>query len=352
MERGVGVEGLAMPGTNPVISNELREEWPSISVVIPCFNSEQWIKRAVSSALGEQYPRLEIIVIDDGSTDGSLDIAKSFGNKIYIASGANRGACAARNKGMSISRSEYIMFLDSDDYVEGPLFEGIARCIRRRRPNVVISHCVLEKEGERRRRPITWREDNVDEVIEAALQDLVPQGGAYCYDANFIRSIGGWNEKALRDQDVELRLRMLMYRPSYAINDSGSAVWCVRESHLGISTDMRREVYESVLGWEKNLLELFLLDHTHRLSHHFGKRLYNLGILYFQKGWFDIAEEALATSRRLGFNGHLGSPSFRVAAALLGARKAVLLQMMWARLRGATMVGSIFSVCLVLGVLK
>jgi glycosyltransferase involved in cell wall biosynthesis len=74
---------------------------PSISVVIPCWNVERLISRAIQSVLGQDYQNLEITVIDDGSIDGSLEIVKSFGNNVRWR--PNRGACAARNTGLAIA---------------------------------------------------------------------------------------------------------------------------------------------------------------------------------------------------------------------------------------------------------
>ena len=83
---------------------------PSISVIIPCWNAEKWIARAIQSVLDQDYPNKEIIVIDDGSTDGSLEIIKSFGDKIRWETGPNRGACAARNTGLAIRLQNSLCF--------------------------------------------------------------------------------------------------------------------------------------------------------------------------------------------------------------------------------------------------
>ena len=71
---------------------------PLISIVIPCYNAERYVGEAIRSALSQTYPNVEIIVIDDGSTDGSLDVIRSFGGAIRWETGPNRGGCAARNR--------------------------------------------------------------------------------------------------------------------------------------------------------------------------------------------------------------------------------------------------------------
>jgi GT2 family glycosyltransferase len=91
--------------------------FPLVSVIIPCYNAERWVREAIQSCLDQTYRPLEIIVIDDGSTDGSLAVIKSFGDAVRWETGPNRGGCAARNRGMALSRGRYIQFLDADDYI-------------------------------------------------------------------------------------------------------------------------------------------------------------------------------------------------------------------------------------------
>lgn len=88
---------------------------PLVSIIIPCYNAEKWISEAIHSALKQTYSNKEIIVVDDGSTDSSLSIIRSFDDKILFCTGKNQGGCAARNKGLSIAKGELIQFLDADD---------------------------------------------------------------------------------------------------------------------------------------------------------------------------------------------------------------------------------------------
>ncbi|MDJ0534564.1 MAG: glycosyltransferase [Xenococcaceae cyanobacterium MO_207.B15] len=88
-----------------------------VSIIIPCFNKEKWLKEAIDSCLNQTYPHIEVIVIDDGSTDNSLEIIKSYGTKIIWETGENRGANYARNRGFVLSSGSYIQYLDADDYL-------------------------------------------------------------------------------------------------------------------------------------------------------------------------------------------------------------------------------------------
>jgi glycosyltransferase involved in cell wall biosynthesis len=89
---------------------------PLVSILIPAFNAERWIAQTIQSALGQTWPRKEIIVVDDGSSDQTLTIARQFGSKtVSISTQTNQGAAAARNKAFSISQGEFIQWLDADD---------------------------------------------------------------------------------------------------------------------------------------------------------------------------------------------------------------------------------------------
>jgi glycosyltransferase involved in cell wall biosynthesis len=98
--------------------------YPLISVVIPSYNREKTILRAVESVLLQKkdYPKIELIVVDDGSQDATEELLKPFKSDLTYILTPNNGVSAARNLGISLSKGEYIAFLDSDDmYLKGKL---------------------------------------------------------------------------------------------------------------------------------------------------------------------------------------------------------------------------------------
>lgn len=87
-----------------------------VSIIIPCYNAAPWIAATLESARAQTWPHVETIVIDDGSTDDSLAIAKQFaGHNLRVLAQANAGAAAARNHGLREACGDYIQFLDADD---------------------------------------------------------------------------------------------------------------------------------------------------------------------------------------------------------------------------------------------
>jgi glycosyltransferase involved in cell wall biosynthesis len=89
---------------------------PLVSILIPAYNSEKWLRECIESALGQTCSRKEVIVVDDGSKDATLEIARSYASPIVqVLTQENRGASAARNYALSRSQGDYIQWLDADD---------------------------------------------------------------------------------------------------------------------------------------------------------------------------------------------------------------------------------------------
>lgn len=87
-----------------------------VSVIIPVYNGEKYIRCAIDSVLKQDYQSIEIIVIDDGSSDTTLEILNQFGDKVRIYRQPNKGSAAARNLGIKMANGSFIAFLDADDY--------------------------------------------------------------------------------------------------------------------------------------------------------------------------------------------------------------------------------------------
>ncbi|MEA5550659.1 glycosyltransferase family A protein [Anabaena cylindrica UHCC 0172] len=98
---------------------------PLVSVIIPCYNRDRYLAEAIESVLGQSYPNIELIVIDDGSSDRSGEIAQSYPLKYHYQT--NGGIGAARNAGIALASGEFLAFLDSDDiWVQDKLAKQMA----------------------------------------------------------------------------------------------------------------------------------------------------------------------------------------------------------------------------------
>src|SRR5919202_4974837 len=105
------------PASSRDIESELREKAGLVSVVIPCYNQAHFLAEAIESVLEQTYPHFEIVVVDDGSTDNTTEVASGYypSEKVRLLRQENKGLSAARNAGLAESRGEYVVFLDADD---------------------------------------------------------------------------------------------------------------------------------------------------------------------------------------------------------------------------------------------
>lgn len=112
--------------------------FPKISILVPIYNAELYLKECLLSLINQTYKSIEIICIDDGSRDNSGDIVKHYmalDHRITLISQENRGLSAARNAGLKIATGEYIMFCDSDDYFQ---LDAIELCVR----EIITHNCI------------------------------------------------------------------------------------------------------------------------------------------------------------------------------------------------------------------
>jgi len=109
------------------------------SIVIACYNQEGFVREAVESALSQEHPSKEIIVVDDGSRDGTADVLNTFGASIILARlPINCGADAARNHGASLASGEYLVFLDGDDVLMPWTLQVYERLIAAESPKIIL----------------------------------------------------------------------------------------------------------------------------------------------------------------------------------------------------------------------
>lgn len=117
-----------------------------VSIIIPCFNGEAFIAEAIESTLCQSHLNIEVIVVDDGSTDGSWDIIQSFSSQIRCYTIPHQGAPVARNYGINKSRGAYLQFLDADDFM---LEEKVERCLAAFEDDIDVvfsDYCICDKD--------------------------------------------------------------------------------------------------------------------------------------------------------------------------------------------------------------
>lgn len=113
-----------------------------ISIIMPVYNAEKYLNRSIESIMNQTYNNIEIILVNDGSTDNSLEICTNYqekDNRIKLINQENKGVSFARNKGIDESTGDYIMFIDSDDYIEKNMIEDMVEKIIEDDIDLIIS---------------------------------------------------------------------------------------------------------------------------------------------------------------------------------------------------------------------
>lgn len=225
-------------------SDEASASYPPVSVLIPCFNAERWVGQAIESALS-QKAKVEVIVYDDGSTDKSLEIAESFGDRIKLIGGDNKGAPTARNALLEHASHEWLQYLDADDYL---LSDKISQQLEyvSAHPDVDVFYGPVW---------IEWRDRNWsrgdaeldrspipephDPWRQLALWHL-PQTGGPLWRKAAIVDAGGWTVDQPCCQEHELYLRLLKHKKRFFYTPSGGAVYRRFEEGTVSTNNMRR----------------------------------------------------------------------------------------------------------------
>lgn len=199
---------------------------PLVSILIPCYNSERWIGQAIESALGQTWSNTQIIVLDDGSTDNSLDLIRRYEGHIRWETGQNRGGGYARDRLLALAGGEWVQYLDADDYL---LPEKVAQqvnfVVEHSGVDIVIGPTTMEfwsAEGVRRE-PVPIPEPHDYWTMLASWK--LPQTGAPLWRKSAILDVGGWKRDQPCCQEHELYLRLLIGGKRFAYHSAGGSIY-------------------------------------------------------------------------------------------------------------------------------
>jgi glycosyltransferase involved in cell wall biosynthesis len=184
---------------------------PKVSILIPCYNAEMWIAQAIESALNQTYPNKEVIVVDDGSKDGSLEIIKIFGDAIRWETGLNKGGNVARNRLLELSTGEWLQYLDSDDYLlPDKITQQFNFLAQVPNADIIYSPSIYEYvEGETSRQEVLPIPEPHDPWILLS-RWFLPQTGSPLWRKQAILDVNGWKIDQPCCQEDELYLRLLI----------------------------------------------------------------------------------------------------------------------------------------------
>ena len=222
----------------------------SVSVIIPAHNAENTLRKGVASLLRQGADDLEVIIVDDGSTDRTAEVARhlsgefaSVFTKFSLIRTPNRGACAARNTGVELSKGQYIQFLDADDYLmPGKIGAQLEHMQRSGKNDTVLPYgpWILEDANgsetqtqTRQNQPLLATEKA--ELMSAFLSGWWCPPHVFLWPRKLLEATGPWNEDLAADQDGEIFFRALCAGSTLSWCDEGGAAVYSQHSSSQIS---------------------------------------------------------------------------------------------------------------------
>lgn len=189
---------------------------PRVSILVPCYNSARWLAATLESALAQTWPHKEIIVINDGSTDDSLAVARPFeAQGVRVLDQANAGAAAARNAGLRAAGGDYVQFLDADDLLAPDKLEQQMRLLAPLGPRVISSSRWAHFRDAPAEAVFTehanYRDMTGVEFLQLHWEEgCMMQPGAWLAPRSLLEAAGPWNESLSLNDDGEYFARVLL----------------------------------------------------------------------------------------------------------------------------------------------
>ena len=292
----------------------------SLSVIIPCHNSENYIRKAIESVLNQSHYPIELIVVDDGSTDNSKDIICSYGEKLIFIPSINLGACNARNLGIRSAKYDYLIFLDSDDYF---LENSISSAMRKEdKFDLLFADFKFEKNNVKLNSGRDLDSQTPLDFFNSWIDGNFIPPCSVVWRKEFLIEIGCWDVNVKRNQDGELVLRALLNKPVISFTKSIIGVYVQHDSLNRVS---KRKGEDIILGDVKIFENLFFLAKSKNhlikeIAGSFAKSWYSIAYEAYYLGYDDLGDLALNRARQVGLSGHYGSKKHRFIATILGLK--------------------------------
>jgi len=255
-----------------IITNTLKKQG-LISVIMPCYNAEKYIEKKRSKVLEQTYSSVELIVVDDGSTDASLYKLKKMqvvDSRVRIFQQENKGPGSARNKGLSEACGEYIAFLDSDDYWAENCLEKLQKALLKKFPSGNgLAYCGWQSIGlpEKLSQPFVPPDYGDVDLSELFLGGCRWPIHAVLVFRKSIEDIGGFDEQWTSCMDYDLWLRMTPFLKVVLVPE---VLAFYRHHGNGQITSQRAVIAQNHWKVQKN----FLKDHP-EIKHRVGKTKIN-----------------------------------------------------------------------------
>lgn len=270
------------------------EEKVFLSVIIPVYNTEQYLNRCVSSIIDQDISGIEVILVDDGSTDESGRLCDRFSRKyknITVIHQINQGLSVARNTGLEIAKGEYILFVDSDDFVENGSMQLIKSELSNTNKYDVYqfnTNKFLEQNNSKK------QYNNVLSISGAIdgqtyLKQTLPHGltvtvWSYMYRRSFLLEQSLWFKPGVFHEDEEFTMRVLLKAKSVATIEEIFYNYCLRPSSITTKKNQEKNAKDLLDNCDE-LRKIFEMVDDSELKNLLFNKLVSLNFTAFMLGY-------------------------------------------------------------------
>jgi glycosyltransferase involved in cell wall biosynthesis len=313
-----------------------------VSVIIPSYNAENYLEKAIKSTLNQTYPNIEVIVVDDGSTDNSYAIANKIkSDKLIVVKQSNKGASAARNNGLRFAKGDYIQFLDADDLLSPNKIENQIKILNQLPGHISVCRTIhFFNEDNLSNLSTNSYEDYFLDYSENPVDFLVnlwggntPYGSmvsvhAWLIPKSLIETAGLWNEELTYDDDGEFFSRIVLSSKGIAYSDKGYSYYR-KQKVSSLSNLNSKERFESML---KSVLlkkeTLLKKANTYEAKLAIYKMLTGVALKCLPKYYqlYKIAIKALPKIDSKNYQPSIGGPITQKLSALFGWKTIRIIQ--------------------------
>lgn len=308
---------------------------PLVSILIPVYNSETYISDTIESCINQLYKNIEVIVVDDGSTDDTLQICKSFSERnknIHVYSQKNSGAPRARNFAFSKAKGVYIQYLDGDDILSKEKIKHQVELLKGE-PYDTISFTNFMRFSNKPKSVINNISPRVDDYHNRIkfYNELLTNGwlqtSCWLTHRDMISKVGDWDESLTRNQDGNFFGRVIFHSKKGFFSKKGGVYYRIENPNSITSKPKNVLYYESYLKSYYYCADQIIIHGKVEDKYRIARVMNSLceRLIEYNSPELDIARKKIA---KLGFTetGKLESPFVRNFKYLLGYDNTVILK--------------------------
>lgn len=313
-----------------------------VSILIPIYNTEHWLGETIESALGQTWQNIEVILVDDGSTDHSLAVARRYeSGQVKVIAQVNRGQSAAENRALQEAQGDFITYLDADDLLDPAKTERQIHLLENVGPGFVASgewgrFYTQPTEAEFRPNPLWIDLAPVDWLVLAFEGNLMMHGASWLIPREIAEKAGPWNEKLSLINDFDYFSRVLLASQGTKFCRGAKSYYRSGNAN-SLSAAKSRSAWESAfLSLTLGTQNLLAVDDSPR-TRHACATVFQRFIYDVYPDVPDLQAQALKNVKALGGSNLLppGGKHFQTLSRLVGWKRAKQIQTwVYARSRG------------------